>query len=264
MPETRSLTIRDREVRVLEEGRSDVPVVFLAGIGGVPAWTPFLEALAKNRRVIVPSLPGFPGATEFRHLDSLYDWVVHTLETLELLDEPTFDLIGSSVGGALASEIASLVETQVRRLVLIAPFGVFLEDDPAADIWAQVPGPKSIPNLVCSHPERWDAIWEMPADGDEIEKSLLQTRSMEAAARFLFPFGNTGVTSRLHRIHNSTLLVRGAEDQVLPSAYNAVFAHGIEGPVRTIEIEDAGHLPEIDNPEMLVREINAFLLDQEN
>ena len=264
MPETRSLTIRDHEVRVLEEGRSDVPVVFLAGIGGVPAWTPFLEALAKNRRVIVPSLPGFPGATEFRHLDSLYDWVVHTLETLELLDEPTFDLIGSSVGGALASEIASLVETQIRRLVLIAPFGVFLEDDPAADIWAQVPGPKSIPNLVCSHPERWDAIWEMPADGDEIEWSLLQTRSMEAAARFLFPFGNTGVTSRLHRIHNSTLLVRGAEDRVLPSAYNAVFAEGIEGPVRTIEIKDAGHLPEIDNPEMVVREINAFLLDQEN
>lgn len=264
MPETRSLTIRDHEVRVLEEGRSDVPVVFLAGIGGVPAWTPFLEALAKNRRVIVPSLPGFPGATEFRHLDSLYDWVVHTLETLELLDEPTFDLIGSSVGGALASEIASLVETQIRRLVLIAPFGVFLEDDPAADIWAQVPGPKSIPNLVCSHPERWDAIWEMPADGDEIEWSLLQTRSMEAAARFLFPFGNTGVTSRLHRIHNSTLLVRGAEDRVLPSAYNAVFAEGIEGPVRTIEIKDAGHLPEIDKPEMVVREINAFLLDQEN
>ena len=264
MPETRTLTIRDRKVRVLEDGKSDVPVVFLAGIGGVPAWTPFLEVLAKNRRVIVPSLPGFPGATEFRHLDSLYDWVVHTLETLELLDEPTFDLIGSSVGGALACEIASLVDTQVRRLVLIAPFGVFLEDDPAADIWAQVPGPKSIPNLVCSHPERWDAIWEKPADGDEIEWSILQTRSMEAAARFLFPFGNTGVTSRLHRIHNSTLLVRGAEDRVLPSAYNAVFAEGIEGAVRTIEIEDAGHLPEIDNPETLVREINAFLLDQEN
>ena len=264
MPETRSLTIRDREVRVLHDGDGEIPVVFLAGIGGVPTWTPFLEALARNRRVIVPSLPGFPGATEFRHLDSLYDWVVHTLETLESLHEPTFDLIGSSVGGALASEIASLVETKVRRLVLISPFGVFLEKDPSADIWAQVPGPKSIPNLVCAHPELWDAIWEMPADGDEIEWTLLQTRSMEAAARFLFPLGKTGITSRLHRIHNPTLLVRGATDQVLPATYNAVFADGIEGPVRTIEIEDAGHLPEIDNPDMLVREINAFLLDQEN
>ncbi|GIT39884.1 MAG: hypothetical protein Ct9H300mP8_10800 [Gammaproteobacteria bacterium] len=130
--------------------------------------------------------PGFPGAAEFRHLDSLYDWVVHTLETLELLNEPMFDLIGSSVGGALASEIASLFETPVRRLVLIAPFGIFLEDDPAAGIWAQIPGPKSIPKLVCSHPERWEAIWEMPADGDEIEWSILQTRSMEARHVFFF------------------------------------------------------------------------------
>ena len=109
MPEIRSLTVRDREVRVMEDGEGDLPIVFLAGIGGVPTWTPFLTALAKNRRVIVPSLPGFPGAAEFRHLDSLYDWVVHTLETLELLNEPMFDLIGSSVGGALASDIASLV-----------------------------------------------------------------------------------------------------------------------------------------------------------
>ena len=60
------------------------------------------------------------------------------------------------------------------------------------------------------------------------------------------------------------MLVRGAEDQVLPASYNAIFADGIEGAVRTIEIEDAGHLPEVDNPEALVREINAFLLDQEN
>ena len=51
---------------------------------------------------------------------------------------------------------------------------------------------------------------------------------------------------------------------MLPATSNAVFADGIEGPVHTIEIEDAGHLPEIDNPEALVREINAFLLDQEN
>lgn len=263
MPHERTLSIGDHTVRVLEDGQAaGAPAVFFAGIGGLPRWIPFLDHLSASRRVIVPSLPGFPGAAEFRHLDSLLDWIVSAVETIEALDEGPVDLIGSSVGGALAAEVAAIAGPLVERLVLIAPFGVYDEADPAADIWAQVPGPDSIPDLVCENPETWKAAWELPEGAEPIEFQVMHTRAMEAAARLLFPFGDTGVVSRLHRVTHPTLLLRGDRDRVLPASYNERFRAALPGLVKTAEVVGAGHLAELDAPEATAREINAFLADQ--
>ena len=268
MPSERTIALRGRSMRVLEQAPSAAatgtpPVVFLAGIGGVPRWLPFLDHLSETRRVVVPSLPGFPGSEAFRHLDSVYDWIVDAVEMFEALDLPAMDLVGSSVGGALAAETAAIAGTTIRRLVLIAPFGLFDPDEPNADIWAQIPAPDILAALLCADPERWKSVWETPEGADAVEWQIAQTRSMEAAARFLFPFGATGVASRLHRITQPTLLARGAEDRVIPASYLARFAAGISGPVREAVIDDAGHLVELDRPEALAREIHAFLSDQE-
>ena len=259
-----TLDVYGHATRVLEHGdsRAAPPVVFFAGIGGLPRPVPFLAALAQGRRVLAPSLPGFPGAEAFRHLDGHIDWIVHAVETVEALAEAPVDLVGSSVGGALAAEVAALAGHLVRRLVLIAPFGCFDANDPAADIWAQPPGPDALPNLVCEDPENWRRLWEVPADAAAIDWQVLQTRAMEAAARLLFPFGDTGVLGRLHRVNAPTLLLRGAKDRVLPASYNARFADALAGPVTADAIADAGHLPELDAPDALARRIHAFLADQ--
>lgn len=268
MPSERTIALRGRSMRVLEQAPSTPttgapPAVFLAGIGGVPRWLPFLDRLSETRRVVVPSLPGFPGSEAFRHLDSVYDWIVDAVEMFEALDLPVMDLVGSSVGGALAAETAAIAGARIRRLVLIAPFGLFDEGEPNADIWAQIPAPDILAALLCADPERWKSTWETPEEADAVEWQIAQTRSMEAAARFLFPFGATGVARRLHRITQPTLLARGAEDRVIPASYLARFAAGISGPVREAVIDDAGHLVELDRPEALAREIHAFLSDQE-
>ena len=264
MPSERAIDVGGHSVRVWEAGDNPrlPPAAFFAGIGGLPQWLPFLEELATTRHVVVPSLPGFPGAGNFRHLDGLLDWIVHAVETIEALDETPVDLIGSSVGGALAAEVAALAGGLVNRLVLIAPFGFFDAEDPGADIWAQPPGPDSIPNLVCERPENWKRAWEVPEGAEAIDWQVMQTRAMEAAARLLFPFGDTGVLKRLHRVHHPTLLLRGEKDRVLPASYSQRFADAVAGPVRTGTVAGAGHLPELDAPEALAREINAFLADQ--
>ena len=163
----------------------------------------------------------------------------------------------------LAAEVAAIAGSLVNRLVLIAPFGSHDTEDPGADIWAQVPGPDSIPNLVCERPEAWKEAWQVPEGAEAIDYQVMHARAMEAAARYLFPFGDTGVVSRLHRVNHPALLLRGSEDQVLPPSSNERFRAALAGPVRTATIEGAGHLPELDRPDDLAREINAFLADQE-
>jgi len=259
---TRTVNAAGHSCRVLESGTGS-PVVFFAGIGGLPRWTPFLDALASTHRVIAPSLPGFPGSADFRHLDEYYEWIVAALELLEAIGEDSVDLVASSVAGPLAAEVAGIARSRIRRLVLIAPFGIYDAADPTADIWAQRPGPDVLPTLLCSDADQWKRQWQMPPGEDPVEWGLHLTRSMEAAARFLFPMGNTGIEKRLYRVRQPTLLVRGADDRVMPASYQSRFAARLGGPVVSQTIANAGHLVELDQATELARQINAFFVDQQ-
>ena len=130
-----SVTVAGHPCRVLEAG-AGAPVVYFAGIGGLPKWSPFLDSLSVTHRVIAPSLPGFPGAPEFRHLDDYHEWVVAALELLEALRVAPVDLVASSVTAPLAAEVTGIARERVRRLVLIAPFGMYEDADPTTDIWS--------------------------------------------------------------------------------------------------------------------------------
>jgi pimeloyl-ACP methyl ester carboxylesterase len=257
-----SVIVAGHPCRVLAAGTGS-PVVYFAGVGGLPKWSPFLDSLSTTHRVIAPSLPGFPGAPEFRHLDDYFEWVVAALELIEALGDAPIDLVASSISGPLAAEVASIARDRVRRLVLIAPFGMYEDADPTTDIWAQRPGPDVLPTLLCNEPEHWKRLWEMPEEEDPVEWGIYLTRAMEAAARYLFPMGNTGIAKRLYRIQQPVLLVNGADDRVIPASYQKRFATRLGGPVLTHTIPSAGHLVDFDQPVELARQINAFLIDQQ-
>jgi pimeloyl-ACP methyl ester carboxylesterase len=180
----------------------------------------------------------------------------------QLGDEPV-DLVASSVTAPLAAEVAGLARDRVRRLVLVAPFGIYEDAHPTADLWAQRPGPDVLPNLLCNDPQRWMKQWQMPEGEDAVEWGLFLTRSMEAAARYLFPMGNTGIEKRLYRVTQPTLLIRGADDRVMPQWYQQRFAERLAGPVATHTVANAGHAVDLDQPDELARQINAFLANQQ-
>lgn len=252
----RVVEIGGRRHRVWEKG-SGRPVVHLAGLGGLPRWTPFLDRLAEDRRVIAPSLPGQPGATGHEQLDDLLDWISATLDLLEAIDARGADLIGVSWGGAVAAEIAAVEGARQARLVLCAPFGLFDEREPVTDVWAQIPG--TAPALLCAEPERLNALLAMPEGEDPVEWQILQTRASEAAARMLWPTTDTGLAKRLHRIRAKTLILWGSEDRVIPASYAKRLAEGISGEVRVQSIPGAGHLADLDAPEEVAAAIRAFL-----
>lgn len=245
-PQTSTVEINGCSCRVWTAG-SGPKLGFLAGFGGLPHWVPFLDALAKERTVIVPSLPGFPGG-ERGHvaLDSHLDWLVATRQLLEGAGLAGADLAGSSVGGSLAAEIAALWPATVRRLALIAPFGLFDESDPATDPWAQRPG--DVAGLFCADPKNWEMLKAEPEGHNDSEWPIEQVRASEAAARIFWPLGNTKLEKRLPLITAPTLLVWGGEDRIMPRSYADKFAAGIKGKTEIAVIPGAGHLAELDKP----------------
>ncbi len=136
-PDTSTIDINGFATRVWRKGAGP-KIGFLAGYGGLPRWVPFLDRLAETRTVIVPSLPGFPGGDRGHSvLDTHLDWVLAVRQLIDKADLAGADLVGSSVGGSFAAEVAAIWPDKVKRLALIAPFGLFDEKDPATDPWAQ-------------------------------------------------------------------------------------------------------------------------------
>jgi len=267
-PQESAVTVNGASCRVWQKGEGK-PLGFLAGLGGVPRWTEFLDRLAGSRRVVVPSLPGFPGGLGHDSLDDTADWIAMTLDLLEASGLEGADLIGASVGGMLAAEAAAFSHATVGRLVLIAPFGLYEAGDPPADVFAQPAA--AVPGLLCARaeaaaahlaaPEGEDAMDAM----DAMEWTVQLARANEAAARLLWPLGDRGLRKRLHRITAPTLVLWGERDRILPPSYAKRFAAAIGtgssgGRAASVKrIEGAGHLAYLDEPEATARAVLEFV-----
>jgi pimeloyl-ACP methyl ester carboxylesterase len=234
-------------IRVWTKG-SGPKVGFLAGFGGLPRWTPFLDRLAESRTVIAPSLPGFPGGDKAHTvIDTHLDWIVALRTICVQAGLDGADLVGSSLGGALAAELAALWPQSVRRLVLIAPFGMYKEDDPTESAFAQ--RPDDIPGLLLANPEIYTKLKEQPQGANSVEWTVEQTRANEAAARFLWPLGDTRLARRLKLIKAPTLFLWGEKDRVVPKSYAGYFSKAMKAKTEFKTIAGAGHLAELDAPD---------------
>lgn len=255
-PETLTIEVNGFSTRIWKAG-SGPKIGFLAGFGGLPRWVPFLDELAKSRTVIVPSLPGFPGGDRGHSvLDSHLDWLLAVREILDKADLAGADLAGSSVGGSLVAEVAALWPASVRKLALVAPFGLFDDKNPPTDPWAQ--RGDAVPGLMCADPDIWKALKAVPEGANSVEWPIEQVRANEAAARIFWPLGNTRIEKRLPLIKAPTLLLWGEQDRIMPRSYAEVFAKGITGPTEIRTIAGAGHLAELDKPAEVAAAVLAF------
>jgi len=260
-PATTTIALNGFPTRVWRKG-SGPPIGFLAGYGGLPRWVPFLDRLAETRTVIVPSLPGFPGGDRGHTvLDTHLDWVLAVRDLIDQAGLAGADLVGSSVGGSFAAEVAAIWPDRVSKLALIAPFGLFDEKDPATDPWAQKAD--DVAALMTHNPDVWRKLKEMPAGANSIEWPIEQTRAAEAAARIFWPLGNTRLARRLELIKAPTLILWGESDRIMPRGYAGAVAAAIEAGNRatteTRIIADAGHLAELDRPDEVAAAILGFM-----
>lgn len=255
-PKTTTIDINGHACRVWTKG-SGPKLGWLAGFGGLPRWVPFLDELARTRTVVVPSLPGFPGATGHTLLDTHLDWVIAVRQVIEKAGLHGADLAGSSVGASFVAEMAALWPDSVRRIAMIAPFGLYDDAHPPTDVWAQ--RPDDVPAVFVADPQIWKDLKAVPAGANSVEWPIEQVRASEAAARIFWPLGNSRLDRRLPLVKAPTLLLWGEKDRVIPRQYAEWIAKTIGGQSQIRTIAGAGHLAELDKPAETAAAIEAFL-----
>jgi pimeloyl-ACP methyl ester carboxylesterase len=225
-----------------------------------------LDSLAHGFDVVAPMFPGFGESDGLDQIDDMEDATFHLLDVFERLeiDRPT--VVGSSLGGWMAAEVATRYPNRVGRLVLVNPAGLYIEGAEIKDIFGRKIQ-EMVPDLYYdqSHPVAQltlqyaalaeDRQAELPF---ELVRPILQT--MAAAARLGWdPYlHNPKLRKRLWRISVPTLVVRATGDTLIPEAHARTYAAEIPG-ARYVEVEEAAHMVVIECPEVLAGVIREFM-----
>src|SRR5579875_2341617 len=138
--ESKTLRLDDCTVSYQRRGEG-TPLLFLHGANNVPGWPPFMARLAERYDVIVPDHPGFGRSEIPPWLDTIHDLAYFYLDFIEALGLHGVHLVGASLGGWIACEIAVRQTAALRTLTLVAPAGLRLAGVRKLDTFLMSPQP---------------------------------------------------------------------------------------------------------------------------
>lgn len=240
---------RGSPLQVCEVGDGE-PIGYLHGMIGTPHQHPILPALAAaGRRVIAPNLPGFGGSAPCADIRSLHDWVVATSEVIDVVGLAGRHVVASSVGAMLALEVAAVRPEAFSRLTLIAPFGLWDDDDPTTDPFATTLSNQRA--LLTADPAVTSCFFDDQPDrsaAELVDDNVARYATRTAAASLVWPIPEFGLVTRIHRVTCPVTLVWGAQDRLVPVSYLGRFAAALANVGATHIIEHAGHLVDWDQP----------------
>jgi pimeloyl-ACP methyl ester carboxylesterase len=213
--------------------------------------------LARHYRVIAPSHPGFGHSSLPDWLDSIDDIAHVYLELMDRLDLKRANMIGASIGGWLAAELATKAPERIAKLVLVGPVGI------------KTGGPKKldIPDIYALSNEALDRLrFHDPAKA-KIDLTTLSEEQLRIIARnnetlallvwepYMY---NPKLKHRLHRLTMPVLFLRGASDGLVSGDYLERYAKLVPG-ARIETLAEAGHVPHIEQPQAFAASVAAFL-----
>lgn len=234
------------------------PVLFLHGASTLEGFD-FADGLADRFRVLCVSHPGFGFSGDAPHVAGMSDMVLHYLNLLDRMDlDEKPHLMGFSMGGWMATELAGVARERFDKVVLVAPAGL---NDPAhlgANLGAVAP--QDLPGYLAhdvSVALRYFPDGSDPAFAEAFGAD--RARESETLGRLLAPFGmgHPNLRRFLGRINNPALVVWGVRDRLLPASQAPLFVEAIPD-ARLILVEDAGHFVMQEKPETLTK-IGDFL-----
>jgi len=229
----------------LRRGGSGEPLLFLHGASGAPVIMPFMEKLAARFDVLVPEHPGYGLSDEPEWLENIHDVAYFYLDFLKQLNLRNVTLVGSSMGGWMAMEIAVRDTARLKSIVLVSPAGVAAPNAQPADIFLMSPE-ETVKALFFDQQLAQERLAQ-PVDVDLALKNRHATARLAWEPRLHDPF----LPKWLHRIDVPVKIVWGRQDRILPigllDSYRKLF------PRAQIHIvEDCGHLPHAEKVDEFV------------
>ncbi len=252
-----SYRLQGAKIEVERWGRGR-PILLLQSEDAYEAQLPLLDRLAETHEVILPWAPGYGRSSLPDTVRTIDDIAYIYLDLMDLLDLRAATLIGFSVGGWIAAEIATKTCARLAAMVLVAPLGIKFGgpfDRDIADIYFLPAG--TVRALRFADPEK-DPL--LNADRLSRRAAICVARHRETTARLCWEpyFHNPALKNRLHRIAVETLLVWGSADGLATTRYGRAFARRIPGAGFTT-IGRAGHYPHIERPDAFLARIAPFL-----
>jgi pimeloyl-ACP methyl ester carboxylesterase len=253
-------TKKGASVRVFEAGDGE-PVVFLHGAGGLFAENPFLDQLAGEYHVYAPELPGYGESLGEDYLEDMLDFTLHTWDVVDELGliGTNPHIIGHSMGGMIAAEMASINPHEVGKLVLASAAGLWIEEDPIPDMFSFLPF--EFADYLFHDPSKAALLSggvDFTSPEAMTEFLVGNSRRLGMAGKILFPVPNRRLSKRLYRLTAPTLIVWGETDKLIPLSYAAKWNELIPGSQLT-SIGEAGHMLPYEQPDQFVEAALGFL-----
>ena len=258
MAEARETTVRvdGCAVSVKRAGRGE-PLLFLHGARGAPRWLPFMAALAERFDLIVPEHPGYGRSEMPEWLDNVGDLAFFYLDFIRALGLEHVHLVGNSMGGWIAAELAVRSTHDLASLTLVSPAGIHVKGVPKGDIFLW--SPETTTRNLFADPKFAEAALAAPVSEEEQDlmlRNALTTAKLGWQPRLYDP----QLRKWLHRIDVPTLLIWGDSDKIFPPAYGEAYRDLIPG-ARLEIFERCGHLPHVEQAEKFVRTLTGFVAE---
>ena len=253
------------DLELLEAGRGG-PLLYLHGFLEPAGWAGHLELLARDFRVLAPAHPGFAGSSRPDWMDSVEDLAYLYLDLIDRLDLREVRVVGHSLGGWVAAEIAVRGTHRIGRLVLVDAVGLRTLPTPAGPAGGSIADwlvldPATVRRLAWHDEGVMPCPLELPGDPELSGETLVRVfQDREAASQYGWKpfFYNRKLAHWLHRVRSPTLVVWGEHDGIVPRSVGQAYADAI--PDARLEIVPAaGHLPQLERPRAFVDLVRAFL-----
>lgn len=249
-------------------GTADAPqVVYLHSAQGETAGLLFLERMADWADTIAPVFPGFGESEGIDHIDDIEDAVFHLLDVFDSLGLDSPAVVGLSLGGWLAAEIATRYPERVSRMVLVNPAGLYIPGHPIKEIFG-----RNLDELALelfadqSHPvaalmHQMSALSMSTLSGEvpfDLLRPIIQSQAATAKLGWDPYLHNPKLRKRLYRVTAPTLVVHGAVDGLIPRAHAEAYAEDIAG-ARLVDVEGAAHMLALEKPDELSTLVKEFV-----